>query len=49
MPAAYDRCVRAVKTKGGVANPYAACRASMGTNEEIMKKKSKKPMKKKGY
>ena len=49
MPAIYDGCVRAVKAKGGVANPYAACRAALGTDKEIMKKKSKKPVKKKGY
>lgn len=47
MPAAYDRCVKKVKAKGGVVNPYAICRASMGTNKEIMAKAKKK--KKKGY
>ena len=48
MPAAFDRCVKKVKRKGGVSNPYAVCRASMGTDQEIMAR-SKKKRKKKGY
>jgi hypothetical protein len=28
-PAKFDRCVRKVKAKGGVDNPYAVCNASM--------------------
>jgi len=28
-PAKYDRCVKAVKAKGGATNPYAVCNASM--------------------
>ena len=49
MPAAFDRCVKHIKAKGDATNAYAVCRASMGTDEEIMKKKAKKPAKKKGY
>lgn len=45
MPKAFDRCVKQVKAKGGVTNAYAVCRASMGSDEEIMKRKKKK----KGY
>jgi hypothetical protein len=47
MPAAFDRCVKKVKAKGGADNAYAICRASMGTDKEIMAKSKKK--KKKGY
>lgn len=46
MPAAFDRCVKKVTAKGKVTNPYAVCRSTMGTDEEIMKKKKSK---KKGY
>lgn len=35
MPAAFDRCVKDVKAKGKVDNPYAVCRASMGTDAQI--------------
>lgn len=35
MPAAYDRCVEKVKRKGKAKNPFAVCRASMGTDKEI--------------
>mgnify|MGYP001605063269 FL=1 len=50
MPGPFDNCVRAVARDGKVSNPYAVCRASMGTDKEIeagMKKKTRK--KKKGY
>jgi hypothetical protein len=40
MPASYDRCVQHVK--GKVSNPFAVCRASMGTNEEIKAREAKK-------
>lgn len=46
-PAAYDRCVRKVKAKGGAVNPYAICRSTMGSDKEILAKQKKK--KKKGY
>jgi len=46
MPAIFDRCVQKVKAKGGVTNPYAICRASLGSDKEIMAKAKKK---KKGY
>ena len=49
MPRAFDRCVQHVKAKGGVGDPYAVCRASMGTDKEIMKKHKKPTKKKKGY
>jgi hypothetical protein len=35
MPEAFDRCVRKVKAKGQVDNPYAVCRASMGSDKQI--------------
>ena len=47
-PAAFDRCVKQVKAKGKVTNPYAVCRASMGSDKEI-EMKAKKKGKKKGY
>lgn len=42
MPAAFDRCVEKVKRKGGVSNPFAVCRASMGSDEEIKKRQRRK-------
>lgn len=30
MPAKLDRCVRKVRAKGGVKNPYAVCVKSTG-------------------
>ena len=38
MPRALDRCVKKVKARGGVKNPYAVCRASLGTNAQIRAK-----------
>jgi len=29
MPAKLDRCVKKVKAKGGVKNPWAVCKASL--------------------
>jgi hypothetical protein len=50
MPAALERCVKAVMKEGKVKNAHAVCRARMGTDEEIMRrsmnKKKKKPMRK---
>lgn len=46
MPAAFDRCVKQVKAKGKVTNPYAVCRSTMGTDKEIAERERKK--KKKG-
>lgn len=46
MPRQFDRCVKKVKAKGGVKNAYAICRASIGTDKEIMARSKKK---KKGY
>jgi hypothetical protein len=42
MPAAFDRCVKQVKAKGKVTNPYAICRASMGTDKQILAREKKK-------
>lgn len=50
MPASFDRCVKQVKAKGKVTNPYAVCRASMGSDKEIHQREAmKKKKKKKGY
>lgn len=49
MPAEYDSCVEKVKGKKGVKNPFAICRASMGSDAEIKarrKRKTKKGTKK---
>ena len=48
MPASFDRCVQKVKRRGGVRNPYAVCRASMGSDKEIMARHKRKK-KKRGY
>ncbi len=43
MPAALERCVSDVKAKGhGVSSAFAICRASMGTDKEILARESKK-------
>lgn len=49
MPAVYDRCVEHVRGKKGVTNPYAVCRASMGSDAEIHARAKQKdgPIKKK--
>lgn len=49
MPAPYDRCVKKVTAKGGVGNPYATCRGSMGTDAQIKERAMAKKKKKKGY
>lgn len=49
MPASFDRCVKKVKAKGGVTNPYAVCRGSMGSDEDIKRREMAKRKKKKGY
>lgn len=46
MPAAYDRCVKSVKSKGKADNPFAVCRAQMGTDKEI-RARAKHPRKRK--
>ena len=45
MPAAYDRCVEKVKSKGKVKNPFAVCRASMGSDAEIKARRKRKTRK----
>lgn len=42
MPAKLDRCVTAVKRKGKVSNPYAVCRAQLGSNKQIRARKGAK-------
>ncbi|MDH3913411.1 MAG: hypothetical protein OEU09_19195 [Rhodospirillales bacterium] len=46
MPAKFDRCVKKVKAKGKVRNPYAVCRASMGTDKQIKARSKRKKAKK---
>ena len=45
MPAKLDRCVAKLKRKGGVENPWAVCKASLGMTKKS-KPKSKKKKKK---
>ena len=42
MPNAFDRCVEQVKGKKGVTNPFAVCRASMGSDKEIAARRKRK-------
>ena len=42
MPASFDRCVKKVKAKGGVTNPYAVCRGSMGSDAQIKEREMAK-------
>lgn len=43
MPAEFERCVDHVKGKKGVDNPFAVCRAAMGSDKEIKaRRKGKK-------
>ena len=35
MPAKFDRCVADVKAKGKIKNPFAICRASLGSDKQI--------------
>ncbi len=38
-----ERCIKAVKAKGGDVNPFAVCRASIaGTTKRSKRKKAKK-------
>ena len=41
MPREMDSCVRQVKAKGKVNNPYAVCRASLGTDRQILARRKK--------
>ena len=41
MPREIESCVRQVRGKGKAKNPYAVCRASMGTNAEIAARRKK--------
>lgn len=45
MPAKFDRCVKKVRAKKHVKNPYAVCRASMGTDAQIKARRAKKARK----
>ena len=42
MPAKLDRCVRKVRARGGVKNPYAVCSASVGKKRGKRKKRRKR-------
>ena len=35
MPWELDKCVAAVKKKGGAKNPWAVCRGNLGTDAQI--------------
>jgi len=39
MPKKLDRCVRKLKRKGGVKNPWAVCKAAMKKRKKGKKKK----------
>ena len=41
MPRELESCVQQVRAKGKAKNPYAVCRASMGTNAEIRARRKK--------
>ena len=41
MPQELESCVRQVKAKSKTDNPYAVCRASMGTDAEIRARRKK--------
>lgn len=45
MPRELDSCVRKVKRKGGVRNPHAVCRSSLGTDKQIKARRKAKPRK----
>jgi len=42
MPAKLDRCVRKLKRKGGVKNPWAVCQAALSKKKKFKKRKKKK-------
>ena len=42
MPAKFDRCVRKVRAQGGVRNPFAVCRAQLGSDAEIRAREKRK-------
>ena len=46
MPKEFDSCVQHVKGRGGVKNPFAVCRASMGSDKEIAARGKHKPPRK---
>ena len=48
MPRELDSCVRQVKKKGNVDNAWAVCRAKLGSDEDIKRRRSKKTKKNKG-
>jgi hypothetical protein len=39
VPKKLDRCVKKVKAKGGVKNPWAVCKASLAKKAKKTKKK----------
>ena len=42
MPKEYDACVEKVKAKGKAKNPFAICRATMGSDKEIKARRKRK-------
>jgi hypothetical protein len=44
MPRPYDRCVEHVRAKGTTTNPYAVCRATMGTDRQIRAREHKRTL-----
>ena len=41
MPRELEKCVRKVRARGKAKNPYAVCRASMGTDAAIRARRKK--------
>lgn len=42
MPAKLERCVKKVRAKGGVRDPWAVCVAALGTKKKKERKGRKK-------
>lgn len=45
MPAKFDRCVRAVKRRGGARNAYAVCTTALANNPKKARKRRRKAKK----
>ena len=46
MPRELESCVRQVKAKGKVRNPWAVCRGSLGSDAQIKARRKRSPMSK---
>ena len=46
MPREFDSCVKAVKASGGVKNPFAVCRANLGTDKQIKARRKRRKKRK---